>query len=254
MFRVGEYANLRIMLDSPTLAATNKDKTASLPDSVELPAAYIALQQQLEQQSELVDKKSQVIQNQQARIDVLEELLRSKQVERFAASSEVNPLQARLFNDVEAALDEDAASESIDDQQPSKADEKAQKKPRPKRKGLNPDIPRVQHRLLLSDEQRENALDTFFVTVKEELDITPAQVQVIEILQEKAVYLDEGGERRVVAATREPHPLGKSVASVALLAYLIIAKYCVMACRSTVLRVFSSAMVVPSIAPRWPVG
>ncbi|MFT6308129.1 MAG: transposase [Halioglobus sp.] len=109
---------------------------------------------------------------------------------------------------------------------PQGKDSKAQKKPRPKRKGLNPDITRVQHRLLLSDEQRQNAIDTFFVTVKEELDITPAQVQVIEILQEKAVYLDENGKRNVVAAAREPHPLGKSVASVSLLAYLVIAKYC----------------------------
>jgi len=59
------------------------------------------------------------------------------------------------------------------------------------------DIPRVQHRLLLCDEQHKNTIDTFFVTVKEELDITPAQVQVIEIVQEKEVYPDEGVERRV---------------------------------------------------------
>lgn len=61
--------------------------------------------------------------------------------------------------------------------------------------------------------------------MKEELDITPAKVQVIEHLQEKAVYLDDDGKRCVREATRAKHPLGKSVASVALLAYLIIAKY-----------------------------
>ena len=97
----------------------------------------------------------------------------------------------------------------------------------PKRKGLNPDITRVQQRSLLTDEQREGAIDTFFVTVKEELDITPAKVQVIEHLQEKAVYLDDEGKRCLREAKQPAHPLGKSVASVALLAYLIIAKYMV---------------------------
>ena len=62
--------------------------------------------------------------------------------------------------------------------------------------------------------------------MKEELDITPAQVQVIEILQEKAVYLDENGDRKIISAARQPHPLGKSIASVSLLAYLVVAKYC----------------------------
>jgi len=45
--------------------------------------------------------------------------------------------------------------------------------------------------LPLSDEQKEGAIDTFFVTVKEELDITPAKVQVLQYQQEKAVFLDE---------------------------------------------------------------
>ena len=85
----------------------------------------------------------------------------------------------------------------------------------------------MQQRSLLTDEQREGAIDTFFVTVKEELDITPAKVQVIEHLQEKAVYLDDEGKRCLREAKQPAHPLGKSVASVALLAYLIIAKYMV---------------------------
>jgi len=41
----------------------------------------------------------------------------------------------------------------------------------------------------------------YFVTV------TPTQARVIEIEQKKEVYLDEGGERRVVAAARELHPV-----------------------------------------------
>ena len=49
---------------------------------------------------------------------------------------------------------------------------------------------------------------------------------MIEILQEKAVYLDEHGDRKVISAERKPHPLGKSIVSVSLLAYLVVAKYC----------------------------
>ncbi len=205
------------------MAATNTTQTendASVPEADELSAAYVALRSQLEKHQELIDKKSEVIQNQQARIKVLEEQLRLKASEQFAASSEANPLQARLFNDVEQAADQAEAAET------AQAKENKATQPRPKRKGLNADIPRVQQRALLTDEQREGAVDTFFVKVKEELDITPAKVQVIEHMQEKAVYLDSDGNRAIREAARPVHPLGKSVASVSLLAYLIIAKYC----------------------------
>jgi len=188
-----------------------------------LSVQYVALRKQLDISEEVIAKKSDVIQQQQSRIQQLEELLRLRTVEKYASSSESNPLQERMvFNDVEQLADEaeaEAAAESGNENKGNPA------KPRPKRKGLNPEIPRVQQRALLTDEQREGAIDTFFVTVKEELDITPAKVQVIEHLQEKAVYLDDEGNRCVREATRPKHPLGKSVASVALLAYLIIAKY-----------------------------
>lgn len=199
---------------------------AQMPDGDALPAAFLELKKQLDVQSELISKKSNVISLQQARINVLEEMLRLNKVERFGASSEKESPQGNFFNEAELLGDEagnDEQSNSDDDAEST--DEKPKKK-RGKRKPLNADIPRVQERLLLSDEQREGAIDTFFVTVKEELDITPAQVQVIEYLQEKAVYLDDEGQRRVVAADRPAHPLGKSIASVALLAYIIIAKYC----------------------------
>lgn len=67
---------------------------------------YIELHKQLDVSEELVAKKCGVIQQQQSRIHQLEELLRLRTVEKFAASSESNPLQARMFNDVEQAADE----------------------------------------------------------------------------------------------------------------------------------------------------
>ena len=67
-------------------------------------------------------------------------------------------------------------------------------------------------------------VDSWALTVKEELDIVPAQARVIEYWQEKAVF-EQGGEQQMVAAHRPAHPLGKCIASVQLLAYILISKY-----------------------------
>lgn len=191
----------------------------------ELSTAYLALKSQLTEQADVIAKKSDVITRQQARIDVLEELLQLNKIERFGASSEANVLQGQLFNEAEL-LSTEGDDEADERPGGDPEDDDAARKPRAGRKGLNPTIPRVQRFIYLSDAEREGAIDTFFVSVKEELDIVPAQVRVIEHMQEKAVYLDEQGNRQVVAAERPVHPLGKSVASVALLAYIIIGKYC----------------------------
>ena len=83
--------------------------------------------------------------------------------------------------------------------------------------------------LELGDNPFDGALYAFTnrqrTKVKEELDIVPAKSQVIEYWQEKAVFDDESGEQRIVVAPRQPHPLGKCIASVSLLAYILIAKY-----------------------------
>jgi transposase len=50
-------------------------------------------------------------------------------------------------------------------------------------------------------------------------------VRVLEYLQEKAVF-SKNGEKKIIAARRPKHPLGKTIASVSLLAYIIISKYC----------------------------
>ncbi|MGQ7848836.1 IS66 family transposase, partial [Granulosicoccus sp. 3-233] len=44
-------------------------------------------------------------------------------------------------------------------------------------------------------------------------------------MQEKAVFLDDEGERSLKAAERPPHPIGRSLASTNLLAWIVIAKY-----------------------------
>lgn len=100
-----------------------------------------------------------------------------------------------------------------------------QKKKKKGRCGLSAYLPRHQILLTLNDEQKAGAIDTFFVTIKEELEITPAKVQVLEYRQEKAVFLDDNGTRSIVEASRPKHSLGKAICNTQLLAYIIVGKY-----------------------------
>ena len=55
--------------------------------------------------------------------------------------------------------------------------------------------------------------------------MSPAQARVIEYWQEKAVFDTPEGESTVKVAARPIHPLGKCLASVQLLAWILVAKY-----------------------------
>jgi transposase len=68
----------------------------------------------------------------------------------------------------------------------------------------------VQIFITLSDEEKAGAITTFFSKVKEELDIIPAQVRVLEYMQGKAVFLEpvqDEMQRKIVAATLPKHPV-----------------------------------------------
>lgn len=108
------------------------------------------LKKQLEAKTEIISKKDTVISNQNARINVLEEMLRLNKVERFGASSEKESPQVNFFNEAELLGDDADNDEQSDGDDSASTDEKPTKK-RGKRKKLNADIPRVQERLLLSD-------------------------------------------------------------------------------------------------------
>ena len=185
----------------------------------------------IEQLQSAIHSNDSVITHQKHRISFLEEALRLSKQKRFGRSSEKNVLQGLLFDEAElAALNQPEDSELASGEVEQTTDESIAE-PKAKRKGnpngrqpLSPELPRVQKYFYLSDEEKAGASETFFTKVKEELDIVPARAQVIEYYQEKAVF-KEDGERRLVAATRTPHPLGKAIASVALLAYIITSKY-----------------------------
>ncbi|GMR16803.1 MAG: IS66 family transposase [Gammaproteobacteria bacterium] len=166
----------------------------------------------------VIKQKDVVIEEQQKRIALLEEYLRLARVQRFGRSSEKTPGQGDLFDEAELEVDAAELKSQLTDQAPVK-----KKKPE---KALSSTLPRYQIHLNLTDEEKEGAINTFYTTVKEELDIVPAKVRVLEYLQEKAVFIDHHNNKNIVAAKRPQHPLGKTIASVSLLAYIIIAKYC----------------------------
>ena len=67
------------------------------------------------------------------------------------------------------------------------------------------------------------------IKVKEELDIIPAQVRVLEYLQEKAVFLEPAQDemqRRIIAAALPKHPVPGAMGSIELMSYVLTCKYC----------------------------
>ena len=195
----------------PMKTVVSSDQKTTIPKGLSLEK----LIEELTLKDDIIDKKSHVISEQKKRIALLEEYLRLEKCRHYGASSEKNPNQGELFNEAEQIVDE---AEQADIEQP------AQKRSGG-RKGLSDKLPRFQIHLNLSDEEKEGAINTFYSTIKEELDIIPAQVRVLEYCQEKAVFKQDG--KQVIKAAAQPkHPLGKSIASVSLLAYLIVAKYC----------------------------
>ena len=169
----------------------------------------------LSEKDDIIAKKSDVISEQQKRIQLLEEYLRLEKSKRFGRSSEQTPPeQGNLFNEVEV---------TAEPEQPAVENNATSAK-----KGRKPfanNLPRHQVFAYLTDEEKAGAIDTFFVKVREELDIVPAKVQILEYMQEKAVFVDENEDRIIKAAVVTKHPVPKAMGSVNLMTYIVISKY-----------------------------
>ena len=203
--------------------------TSQCPTSSDLASLSSAeLQALLAEKDRLIAEHERVIADHQRRlkekdklVKLLEEELRLAKQRRFGSSSEKLPFQGDFFDEAEL----EQALSDVEQQLVEAGEPPRHKAPRKKRTGFSDKLPRIRVDLLLDDTEKAGASRTFFTKVKEELDIVPAKSQVIEYWQEKAVFDDEGGEQRIVAAPRPPHPLGKCIASVQLLAYILVAKY-----------------------------
>ncbi len=173
--------------------------------------------QLIAEQAVTITKKTDVIAEQKKRIAVLEEYLRLERARLYGRSSERSETQGALFDEAELCADEL-------DEGPALPATVPQPRKNAGRKGLSKSLPRHQVHLNLSDAEKAGAIDTFYSVVKEELDIEPAKARVVEYLQEKAVFADAEG-RHIKAAALPKHPLPKVIASVGLLAYVIVSKY-----------------------------
>jgi transposase len=188
---------------------------------------------EIDQLTRVVESKSVVISAQKKRIDILEEALRLSKIKRFAPSSEQSQ-QTSLFDEAEneaSELEQDAdevedtPDERCEDNQATTA---TAPKKKPGRKPFSDKLPREQIYIYLTDDEKQGAIDTFFTKVKEELDIIPAKVRVLEYMQEKAVFVEvvEGeNKRQIIAAVMPKHPISRAMGSISLMCFVLIAKY-----------------------------
>ena len=167
---------------------------------------------------DVIGNNFQVISQQESRIKILEEALRLARHKRFAPSSEQSG-QAHLFDEAE--------QEVIDEPCEPKPEQPKKNKAKTGRKPFSKNIPRTSVFIDLSDEEKVGAIELFYTKVREELDIIPAKVQILEYFQQKAVFADtEDKNNRSIKAAKMPlHPLAKSMGSINLMAHVIISKY-----------------------------
>ena len=200
----------------------NPEEDSSFQDFLLADAAKLLNEKDavIDEKDSVIEKKSEVIGELKKQIKLLQEIINLTKARHYGKSTEKYAGQSELFDEAELYANEatDPAEEESPEDQPSTKPKK------PGRKGLSKSLPRVQVFHRLSDEEKAGAIDTFFTKTKEELDIVPAKAQVIEHMQEKAVFADDN-KRVIKAATLPRHPLGKSIASIDLLAYIIISKY-----------------------------
>ncbi len=194
-----------------------------------------ALLAKIEGQSYLIERNSNTISEQKKRIDILEEALRLSKIKRFAPSSEQCQQQS-LFDEAEVAASIDTApddSDTLDDELDERSEDKKsassdQPKKKPGRKPFSDKLPREPVFIYLSDKEKQGATSTFFTKVKEELDIIPAKIRVLEYMQEKAVFVesvDGENKRQIKSATLPKHPVARAMGSISLMSSVIIAKY-----------------------------
>lgn len=177
----------------------------------------------IKEKDDIIDKKSDVIAQQKHRIEILEEYLRLANSKRFGTSSEqTQPEQGNLFNEAEVIAEPAQEELELDE---IKGNDNTDNKKKTGRKPFAKHIPRHQVFAYLSDEDKAGAINTFFVKVREELDIIPAKVQILEYMQEKAVFKDTQGNTAVKLAQVTKNPIAKAMGSVNLMSYIIVSKY-----------------------------
>jgi transposase len=156
-----------------------------------------SLDQSLQSKDLTIAAKDSAIQQRDTRILLLEEMLRLKKVQQFAASSEKHVHQIQLFDEAEVDTEIEALLEQLPEETAI-----APKVAKKRQRGFSDTLVRERIELTLSDAEKVGASKVFFTKVKEELLFIPAQLKVLEIWQEKAVFEQHGLD--VIVAARRP--------------------------------------------------
>ena len=140
-----------------------------------------------------------------------------------------------LFDEVEQeSLVVEEACEEEEDNSTQEESKSPKKKKRSGRKSLPANLPRERREHDLSEDEKQCpihnvALARIGEKIREELEIIPAKVKVIEhvTFSYKCTCCSIDNETtKIITSNREPSPIPKSFASPSLLAYIATAKYC----------------------------
>lgn len=176
-----------------------------------------------------VEALNDTIHQQKQYILQLEEFIRHGRQKQFGASSEqVGNLHPSLFDEAETVADESA--EPVEEAPEAALPAEAEKPARKPRKGprIPPELPRVDIVHDLPESQKVcphdgTALKHIKDEVSEQLDIIPAQAQVLRHV--RRTYACPCCERHLATAKKPRQPIEKSLASPRLLALIATQKY-----------------------------
>jgi transposase len=191
-----------------------------MPTAAALPNDPIELEQHALQQQALIDQLQQSNDALKSQVHSLLEALRLEKHRQFGASSEKGPDQTELFDEA------DAQSEHID-ATPEAPKASGERRKSGARKPPPLDLPRIRKVIELSAEERQCHCGCELVEIgeqiSEQVDIIPAQVQVIQTVRKQ--YACKSCEESMKTAPKPNVLLPKAIASANTMAYVITSKY-----------------------------
>ena len=187
------------------------------------------IQQQQASQQAMIETQNDTIVKLRAYILQLEEYVRNGRRKQFGPSSEkLSDVQPNLFNEAEAEATGVDAEEDSPAPPPSAPEAPAHERKVRKAFRIPPELPRVEIIHDLPEAEKVcphdgTPLKRIDSEVHEQLDIIPAQVQVLRHIRH--TYACPCCEQYVVTATKPKQPIEKGLASPRLLATVATQKY-----------------------------
>lgn len=198
----------------------NADKAQEI---IALKQRLAALESQLSEQSITRRKQDHSLVNKDHKIQTLEEYIRNMVQQRFGSSSEkLGTDQFSLFDEAELLSDDNAL---VGEESTGVPAHKRKKK----RSSIPEELPRTEIIHDLSDAEKfcphdSVALRHFGNKTSEQLDYTPAQMNVLQHVRRK--YTCPCCNNYMITANKPAQPIEKSIASPGLLAQIATHKYC----------------------------